>query len=82
MLLTVIFDVSLDDLVKGDLVFMENELQNNDSRHKMNQYAAIMMTSFVLTALLLGGAFCLRGLQCVYWYHFFYWYSVYLAHSK
>ncbi|MEX0379849.1 hypothetical protein AB3K25_09655 [Leuconostoc sp. MS02] len=42
---------------------MENELQNNDSRHKMNQYAAIMMTSFVLTALSLGGVFWLRGLQ-------------------
>lgn len=65
MLLTVIFDVSLDDLVKGDLVFMENELQNNSISHKMNQYTVIMVTVYVLTGLSLGGVFWLKGVTVI-----------------
>lgn len=61
LLLTAIFDVSLDDLVKGDLVFMENELQNNSISHNMNQYTVIMVTSYVLAGLSLGGVFWLKG---------------------
>lgn len=54
MLLSSIFDTSLDELVKGDLQIMKNEIQNDGSNRKLNLYSWIMVFSFLLTAVSMG----------------------------
>lgn len=54
LLLSSIFDTSLDELVKGDLQIMKNEIQNDGSNRKLNLYSWIMVFSFLLTAVSMG----------------------------
>jgi len=52
--LSSIFGTSLDELVKGDLQVMKNELQNNKSNRRMMLYSWIMVISFLVTAISMG----------------------------
>lgn len=54
LLLSSIFDTSLDELVKGDLQIMKNKIQNDGSNRKLNLYSWIMVFSFLLTAVSMG----------------------------
>ncbi|MFT8632021.1 MAG: helix-turn-helix transcriptional regulator [Liquorilactobacillus ghanensis] len=54
LLLSSIFDISLDQLVKGDLLVMKNVVQNNQNIKKGNLYSWIMILSFLLTAVSIG----------------------------
>lgn len=54
LLLSSIFGTSLDELVKGDLQVMKNELQNNKSNRRMMLYSWIMVISFLVTAISMG----------------------------
>ncbi|MBZ6009263.1 helix-turn-helix transcriptional regulator [Leuconostoc gelidum subsp. aenigmaticum] len=54
LLLSSVFGTSLDELVKGDLQVMKNELQNNKSNRKMTVYSWIMVISFLVTAVSMG----------------------------
>ncbi|MCD2255621.1 helix-turn-helix domain-containing protein [Agrilactobacillus fermenti] len=49
LLLSVLFDVSLDELVKGDLEMMKKELQNQE----LNKWTYVMLT-FMLLAFIAG----------------------------
>ena len=57
LLLSSLFNVSLDQLVKGDLSVMKNVVQNNQNRKKENLYSWIMILSFLLTAISIGPLF-------------------------
>ncbi|MBZ6003893.1 helix-turn-helix transcriptional regulator [Leuconostoc gelidum subsp. aenigmaticum] len=54
LLLSSVFGTSLDELVKGDLQVMKNELQNNKSNRRMTVYSWIMVISFLVTAVSMG----------------------------
>lgn len=54
LLISSIFNISLDELVKGDLPAMKNQVLNNKDRKKENIYSWIMLLSFLLTALSIG----------------------------
>ncbi|MBZ5953151.1 helix-turn-helix transcriptional regulator [Leuconostoc gelidum subsp. gasicomitatum] len=54
LLLSSVFGTSLDELVKGDLQVMKNELQNNKSNRRMTVYSGIMVISFLVTAVSMG----------------------------
>jgi len=54
LLLSSVFGTSLDELVKGDLQVMKNELQNNKSNRRMTVYSWIMVISFLVTAVSIG----------------------------
>lgn len=54
LLISSIFNISLDELVKGDLPSMKNQVLNNKNRKKENIYSWIMLLSFLLTALSIG----------------------------
>lgn len=51
LLISSIFNISLDELVKGDLPAMKNQVLN---RKNDNTYSWIMLLSFLLTALSIG----------------------------
>lgn len=51
LLISSIFNISLDELVKGDLPAMKNQVLN---RKKDNTYSWIMLLSFLLAALSIG----------------------------
>ncbi|GEL15012.1 helix-turn-helix domain-containing protein [Pediococcus cellicola] len=52
LLLSVLFDVSLDELVKGDVVIMKNELE----RSKMDRYTKLMLLFMILVIFSVGPA--------------------------
>lgn len=54
LLLSSVFGTSLDELVKGDLQVMKNELQNNKNNRRMTIYSWIMVISFLVTAVSMG----------------------------
>lgn len=57
ILLSKIFNTSLDDLVKGDIKTMENQLVNKD----FNNWSMIMGISSILTAVSIGPALHFLG---------------------
>lgn len=57
LLLGVLFNASLDELVKGDLEKMKKEIKPNE----MDRWTGIMIVTGVLAALSLGPAWLLRG---------------------
>lgn len=54
LLLSSIFEISLDQLVKGDLVVMKKVVQNNQNRKKESLYSWVMLLSFLLAAVSIG----------------------------
>ena len=54
LLLSSIFEISLDQFVKGDLVVMKKVVQNNQNRKKENLYSWVMLLSFLLAAVSIG----------------------------
>jgi transcriptional regulator with XRE-family HTH domain len=52
LMLSVLFDVSLDQLVKGDVDIMKEEISRQKSA--MKRWAWVMVLSFLATALLIG----------------------------
>ncbi|MCL0330787.1 helix-turn-helix transcriptional regulator [Apilactobacillus xinyiensis] len=54
LLLSTTFDVSLDDLIKGDLDLMKEKVTNIEDRKKFNLYSWIMLVSCILSAISVG----------------------------
>ena len=52
ILLSQVFDMTIDNLIKGDLEIMEQKIEENDVRD-MNRYAYIMLALIVVTVILL-----------------------------
>jgi len=59
LLMSVLFNVSLDDLVKGDVEIMRNEIQNA----KMNKWAVATITTAFLGAILTGPTVSFFGIK-------------------
>lgn len=53
-LLSILFDVSIDDLVKGDVAEMKQRIKNKKLNKEMNCYSWIMIISIVAAALSVG----------------------------
>jgi len=52
LMLSVLFDVSLDTLVKGDIEMMKEEISNQESN--MNRWAWVMTLSYFSAAVMMG----------------------------
>lgn len=63
--LSEIFGISVDELIKEDLVTMENQVTNQEVNRKMTVYTGIMLGAFLLAALSLGLVWVLRDMNFV-----------------
>lgn len=54
LLLSAVFDVSLDEFVQGDLEMIKQKLSKNQKNTEMNKHSYIMLISMVLSALSYG----------------------------
>ena len=61
LLLSVLFDVSLDELVKGDVEQMKETIEKTE----MDRYTKMMLLFILLTALSVGPALYLPGYWCI-----------------
>lgn len=65
LLLSVLFDVSVDELVKGDLNAMKEKLANKKVNAQMSMYTWMMLISAVLGAISIGLVFFFEGSMAV-----------------
>lgn len=65
LLLSVLFDVSVDKLVKGDLNAMKEKLANKKVNAQMSMYTWMMLISAVLGAISIGLVFFFEGSMAV-----------------
>lgn len=65
LLLSVLFDVSVDELVKGDLEAMKDKLANKKVNAQMSMYTWMMLISAVLGAISIGLVFFFEGSMAV-----------------
>lgn len=61
LLLSVLFDVSVDELVKGDLEAMKDKLANKKVNAQMSMYTWMMLIAAVLGAISIGLVFFFEG---------------------
>lgn len=65
LLLSVLFDVSVDELVKGDLEAMKDKLANKKVNAQMSMYTWMMLIAAVLGAISIGLVFFFEGSMAV-----------------
>lgn len=77
LLMSVLFNVSLDDLVKGDVEMMRNELQSA----QMNKWTISMVIFVLLGAISIGPMMSWFGTKGLIFSFVLIAYSIYLAHK-